>query len=70
MQLEKAASGRYEGAGIAALPVARRRSRAKGHMVDAWAQTGEEGRGKLRKAAGRCTQPFIRRYPNGVTQPR
>ena len=29
---------------------------------------GDEGRGKLRKASGRCTQPLIRRYPNGATQ--
>ena len=31
------------------------------------AQGGEEGRGKLRKASGRCKRPLIRRYPNGVT---
>ncbi len=29
---------------------------------------GEEGRGKLRKATGSCTQALIRRYPNGATQ--
>ena len=31
--------------------------------------SGEEGRGKLRKAAGRGKHPVIRRLPNGVTQP-
>ena len=29
--------------------------------------TGEEGRGKLRKASGSCKQAMIRGYPNGVT---
>ena len=28
----------------------------------------EEGRGKLRKAAGRCKQSLIRRFPNGATR--
>ena len=37
-------------------------------MVDAWAQGGYEGRGKLRKASGRCKRPLIRRDPNGVTR--
>ena len=32
------------------------------------AQAGEEGRGKLRKAAGRSTHPLIRRCPNGETR--
>ena len=27
----------------------------------------DEGRGKLRKAAGRCKRPMIRRCPNGAT---
>ena len=27
----------------------------------------DEGRGKLRKAAGRCKRPVIRRCPNGAT---
>ena len=31
--------------------------------------SGEEGRGKLRKAAGRSKHPVIRRSPNGVTRP-
>ena len=38
-------------------------------MADALALRGEEGRGKLRKASGRCKQPSIRRYPNGETHP-
>ena len=29
---------------------------------------GEEGRDKLRKAAGKCKQLLIRRCPNGATQ--
>ena len=29
---------------------------------------GEEGRGKLRKAPGRCKRPLIRRFPNEATQ--
>ena len=29
---------------------------------------GEEGRGKLRKAAGICKQELIRGYPNGATR--
>ena len=29
---------------------------------------GDEGRDKLRKAAGRSTYPVIRGLPNGVTQ--
>ncbi len=36
-------------------------------MADALALTGEEGRGKLRKALGSCIQALIRRYPNGTT---
>ena len=32
------------------------------------ASAGEEGRGKLRKAAGSCKQASIRRYPNGATR--
>jgi len=35
--------------------------REKGPQVDALAHPGEEGRGKLRKAAGRSTHPKIRR---------
>ena len=36
-------------------------------MVNALALAGDEGRGKLRKAPGRCKQPVIRRCPNGAT---
>ena len=35
-------------------------------MVDALATEGEEGRGKLRKAAGRRRLPLIRGCPNGA----
>ena len=37
-------------------------------MGNALALRGEEGRDKLRKAAGIGTYELIRRYPNGVTQ--
>ena len=37
-------------------------------MEDALALRGEEGRAKLRKAAGSCTEAVIRRCPNGATQ--
>lgn len=37
-------------------------------MVDAWAPRGEEGRDKLRKAAGIGTYELIRGYPNGATR--
>jgi len=36
--------------------------------VDALELYGEEGRDKLRKAAGRSTYPVIRGLPNGVTR--
>ena len=36
-------------------------------MGDALALGDDEGRGKLRKAAGRCKRPLIRRCPNGET---
>jgi len=35
--------------------------------VDALELYGDEGRDKLRKAAGRSTYPVIRGLPNGVT---
>ena len=38
-------------------------------MGDALAPGGDEGRGKLRKAAGRCKRPLIRRCPNEATHP-
>jgi hypothetical protein len=37
-------------------------------MGDALELSGEEGRGKLRKAAGKSKHLLIRRCPNGVTQ--
>ena len=37
-------------------------------MEDALAPRGDEGRDKLRKAAGIGTHELIRRYPNGATQ--
>ena len=37
-------------------------------MVDALALGADEGRGKLRKATGRCKRPLIRGYPNGATR--
>ena len=36
-------------------------------MVDALALRDDEGRGKLRKAAGTCKRGLIRRCPNGAT---
>ena len=39
----------------------------KEHRADALALGAEEGRDKLRKAAGRSKYPLIRRYPNGET---
>ena len=35
--------------------------------MDALAIGDDEGRGRLRKAAGRCQQPLIRGCPNGET---
>ena len=40
----------------------------KGQTVDALALRGEEGRDKLRKAAGIGKYEMIRRYPNGTTR--
>ena len=42
-------------------------SSEQGSTVDALELSGEEGRGKLRKASGRSKHPVIRGYPNGVT---
>ena len=36
-------------------------------MADALALEDDEGRGKLRKAMGRCKRPLIHRCPNGAT---
>jgi hypothetical protein len=51
--------------GLAALDQAQR----QGHLVDALALRGEEGRSTLRKAAGRGERPLIRGSPNGATRP-
>ena len=37
-------------------------------MGDAWALEGDEGRDKLRKAAGIGKYESIRGYPNGATR--
>ena len=42
-------------------------SSIEGHLVDALAPRGDEGRGTLRKASGSCEQALIRRCPNGET---
>ena len=39
----------------------------EGHLVDALACTGDEGRDTLRKAVGSCEGALIRGYPNGET---
>jgi len=39
----------------------------EGHLVDALASGGDEGRGTLRKATGSREQALIRGYPNGAT---
>ena len=44
-------------------------SSTKVHLVDALAPRGDEGRGTLRKAAGRCERSLIRGCPNGETPP-
>src|SRR5690606_9362181 len=41
----------------------------EGHLVDALAPRGDEGRGTLRKASGSCEQALIRGCPNGETPP-
>src|SRR3546814_3914383 len=41
--------------------------RKVGHLVDALALRGDEGRGTLRKALGSCEQALIQGYPNGAT---
>ena len=43
--------------------------RKKGHLVDALALRGDEGRGTLRKARGRCERSVIPGCPNGATHP-
>ena len=46
----------------------KKRSSYKEHTEDALVHGAEEGRDKLRKAAGRSKYPEIRRYPNEGTQ--
>ena len=41
----------------------------QGHLVDALALRGDEGRGTLRKARGRCERSLIPGSPNGATHP-
>ena len=55
-----AASSGDEDAGI---------KRKEGHLVDALALRGDEGRGTLRKARGRCERSAIPGCPNGATHP-
>ena len=47
----------------------RKWSSNKERRVDALALRADEGRDKLRKAAGRSKYSAIRRYPNGETRP-
>ena len=44
-------------------------SAREGHLVDALALRGDEGRGTLRKARGRCERSVIPGSPNGATHP-
>ena len=44
-------------------------SAKQGHLVDALALRGDEGRGTLRKARGRCERSVIPGSPNGATHP-
>ena len=44
------------------------RGSRQGRTVDAQALAGDEGRGKLRKSAGRRKRPLIRGFPNGATR--
>src|SRR5581483_845400 len=43
--------------------------RNEGHLVDALALRGDEGRSTLRKAWGRCERSLIPGSPNGATHP-
>ena len=43
------------------------KSSAKGHLVDALALRGDEGRERLRKVTGRRQYPLIRKSPNEGT---
>ena len=64
---------RARGAGAAAgpgwcLPLGGAEAK-EGHLVDALALRGDEGRGTLRKARGRCERSLIPGSPNGATHP-
>ena len=48
--------------------LSKERSSYKEHTEDALVHGAEEGRDKLRKAAGRSKYPKNRRYPNEGTQ--
>ena len=48
--------------------LAKDKERREGHMKDALALGGDEGRDKLRKAAVRGKYPLTRRCPNGATR--
>ena len=58
------------GPGLAAVRGGIEWKRNKGHLVDALALRGEEGRGTLRKARGRCERSVIPGSPNGATHPK
>ena len=57
------------GPGLAVVRGGKMWKRNKGHLVDALALRGEEGRGTLRKARGRCERSVIPGSPNGATHP-
>ena len=48
--------------------VGKEKRNVEGRMGDAWALGGEEGRDKLRKAAGSGKYTEIRGCPNGATR--
>ena len=52
---------------ITIFKIANRQEAIQERMGDALALRGDEGRDKLRKAAGIGTYELIRRYPNGAT---
>jgi hypothetical protein len=53
--------------GVKRVELVREGFERKGRVVDALAQVGEEGRGKLREAPGSGKQALIRGCPNGGT---
>ena len=54
--------------GVSDIADTEKRSSYEEHTEDALVHGAEEGRDKLRKAAGRSKYPEIRRYPNEGTQ--